>query len=342
MQPHPAVLDRSLEIRVAHHFFDHFVEVENLSRERDIGAVQPRQLQHLADERIEAFDLALQPVQLARDVGGRLACEPEGDAHSGQRRTQLMGDVAQQPRDGAAVGPQLIRHGIEVPRQYREFVAAPLQAGAHARPRIAPHIEILRGERAHSFLDSPDGCAEMLRQPPAGEGADDERHAEDGERDAGQAQCAEDAGPPRHQQHGVVRAVGAGDLRRGASPRPGLVAIEKFQAPLGALGKPASQDVGSVAADDVKLPARKSVLVRRQPLLQGADAAVRQHLGRSNGRGRTALQFRRLIFPRCHGEGDGDAAADDERHRDPEQSEDPQEKTMHAPRSACSPNRARS
>jgi len=33
-----------------------------------------------------------------------------------------------------------------------------LTAAAHR-----PHIEILRGERAHSFLDSPDGCAEMLR-----------------------------------------------------------------------------------------------------------------------------------------------------------------------------------
>src|ERR1700722_19012311 len=45
-----------------------------------------------------------------------------------------------------------------------------------------------------------------------------------------------------------------------------------------------------------------------------------------------ALQFRRLVLARRDGEGNGDAAADDERHRDHEQHEDPQKKTMHGPR----------
>ena len=50
-----------------------------------------------------------------------------------------------------------------------------------------------------------------------------------------------------------------------------------------------------------------------------ADAAVRQDLRCLNGHRRTALQFGRLVFAGGDGESDGDAAADDERHRDPEQ-----------------------
>ena len=77
------------------------------------------------------------PVQLTREVGGRLARQPQRDAHSGERRTQLVRDVAQQLRDGAAIGPQLIRHGVEIARQHREFVPASLESRAHAQPALA-------------------------------------------------------------------------------------------------------------------------------------------------------------------------------------------------------------
>src|ERR1700733_9475391 len=82
LEPDPAILDGPFEVRVAHHFFDHFVEVEGFAHERCIRAVQPRELQNLADQGVETFDLALQAVQLARQVGGRLAGQSEGYTHS--------------------------------------------------------------------------------------------------------------------------------------------------------------------------------------------------------------------------------------------------------------------
>ena len=74
-----------------------------------------------------------------------------------------MRDVAQQPRDGDAVGSQLVGHGVEVPGEHRQFVLAALETGAHA------HLQVLAGQRARARLYAPDRCAQMLRQPPAGE-----------------------------------------------------------------------------------------------------------------------------------------------------------------------------
>jgi hypothetical protein len=60
---------------------------------------------------------------------------------------------------GAAIGLQLIGHGVEIPRQHREFVLAPLESRADA------HVELLgfSGERARALLE----CAESARSSAA-------------------------------------------------------------------------------------------------------------------------------------------------------------------------------
>ena len=114
-----ATLDGAFVVRVAHDLFDHFVEIEILPLEGCIGAVQPRQFENLADETVETLDLTFQAVQLALQIAARMTRESKGDAHSRQWRTQFVRDVAQQLRDGIAVGTQLIRHGVEVACQHR-------------------------------------------------------------------------------------------------------------------------------------------------------------------------------------------------------------------------------
>ena len=54
----------------------------------------------------------------------------------------------------------------------------------------------------------------MLSQPPTGECAHDERNAENGERNRGKAERAEDAGAARREQYRVNRSVRSDDLRR--------------------------------------------------------------------------------------------------------------------------------
>ena len=176
-----------------------------------IGAVQARELQYLADQRIETLDLALQPIQLARKVRRRLARQPQRDAHAGERRAQFVRDVAQQLGGCAAIGPQLIRHGVEVARQHREFVLAPLETGADAHARDFPKPARARllecGEWArvrcsasHQLVSALTTSAmqRMVREI------------------AGRLSAPKMLGRRGTDKHGVDRAVGGDDLRRGA------------------------------------------------------------------------------------------------------------------------------
>ena len=354
-----AALGGALEVRIAHDFLDYLVHIEGLALERRVGAGELRELEHLADQRIQALDFPLQPVELAREIGARLARESEREAHPRKRRAQLVRYVAQQPRDGAAVGAQPVGHGIEITRKHRELVLAALEAGAHA------HIEALAGERSGAFLDPPDRSAQVLCEPPACERAHHERNAQDAKGNARQAERTEDARPVRHEHHGVGRAVGRDDLRQhalrtkvamAARRRAGRLSrwspgrrargrracerggsgvglgdriAEEFQPPRGALGEAPPENVLSARTDDVQITIGRDVLVRGEPLAQRRDAALRKHFGGLQGHRRPALELARLVVASRHGERHGDAAGDDDRHGNPEQHENPYEETMH-------------
>ena len=147
---HRAALHFALEIGVAHDLLDDLIEFELLAFVGRFGTVQPREFQHLADQRVEPLDLVFHSIELARQLRHRLARESDGDPHAAQRRTQLVRNIAQQLGHRGAIGAQLVGHGVEVPRQHRDFVLAPFE------PVLTTRIEVLRGERTRAFLDAPD------------------------------------------------------------------------------------------------------------------------------------------------------------------------------------------
>ena len=128
-----------------------------LALEGRVGAVEACKLQHLADERVEALDLVLHSIELACGIGARLAREAEREAHPREGRAQLVRDVAQQPRDGAAVGAQSVGHGIEIAREHRDLVLAALET-----LRSRAHRDARRRARAR-----PPACAGSARSSAA-------------------------------------------------------------------------------------------------------------------------------------------------------------------------------
>src|SRR6266404_4522847 len=107
------------------------------------------------------------------------------------------------------------------------------------------------------------------------------------------------------------------------------VAIEEFQAPRGAGREIASENVAAIRADDEKIAVVERARVRGEPTFQRRNSARCKHLRGLDRDVRPALHVGRLVLAGRHRDGDGDAAADDERHCDPEQDEDADEQTMH-------------
>ena len=94
--------------------------------------------------------------------------------------------------------------------------------------------------------------------------------------------------------------------------------------------------------EDVNIAVEDRVVVRLEPAPQRRDAAAREHPGRVEREPGAMLQFLRFVFARGDRVRDRDAAPGDDRHREPEQHEDPQEQAMHAATSTCSRSRGRS
>src|SRR6266404_7126936 len=107
------------------------------------------------------------------------------------------------------------------------------------------------------------------------------------------------------------------------------VAIEELQAPRGAWREIASENVAAIRADDEKIAVVQRARVRGEPTFQRRNSARCKHLRGLDRDVRPALHVGRLVLAGRHRDGDGDAAADDERHCDPEQDEDADEQTMH-------------
>ncbi len=227
-----AVLDGALEVRIAHDFLDHLIDVECLALERRVGAVQSRELQHLADQPVETLDFPLQSIELAREVGRRLARQARRATRiraSGERSSCEMS------RSSCVMALRLARSWSAMASKSRASTAS--SSLRPSRPALTRTFKIFGGERARALLDAADGSAQMLRQPPTREGAHHQCDAENRQGDSGQAQGAENARAARHQQHRVGRAIRPDDLRRGAlrtkiarrAPVGGSLAVEELQ-----------------------------------------------------------------------------------------------------------------
>ena len=249
----------------------------------------------------------------------------------------------------AAVGPQPIRHGVEIAGEHRQFVLAVLE------PALTRTSRFSAGERPRALLDAAYGCAQVLREPPAGEGADHQRDAQNHQGDAGQAQGAEDARAAGHEQHRIGRCRRG---RRSAARRAGGGNCRRR--PIAAV--PRSAGAGSAMASRLKNSRRRAALSDRrrprmsrpsgpmmkrsrsaiecsfvrEPVLQRRDAAAGQHLARPGWRGAAGAADSRDSYSRAATvKVTAMLAADDERHRDPEQHENPQEQAVHLPATAA-------
>ena len=103
----------------------------------------------------------------------------------------------------------------------------------------------------------------------------------------------------------------------------------KFEPPRRAVGQAPAEDVMPVRPDDEEVAVGQEVLVFLEPSFS-APTPPREGVGRLNADRGTSLRLRRLELARREGESEGDAAADDQRHRDPEEHENAHEEAVHS------------
>lgn len=138
-----------------------------LERERVAALFEPRQIQQVADDRLELVRLLLDDAEVALPCGG---IEPDLGhaerfdvaAYRRQRRHQLVREVRRElapdavrlgRRERAAL--EILRHPVERPRQRADFVAPPGRSLEHrsvrrrapVRSDRAPAIACARGEK---------------------------------------------------------------------------------------------------------------------------------------------------------------------------------------------------
>ena len=272
---HLAALGGAFERGIAHHLVDHLVDVERLALEGYVGAVEARELQHLADEHVETLDLALHPIELTCGIGARLAREAEREAHPREGRAQLVRDIAQEPREGAAIGAQPVGHGVEFAREHRDLVLAALEARAHA------HVETLR-RRARA---RPPACAGSARSSAARATSSRTRsrrarcreYARRSRAGSARRRCSDGAAPatpcrPCRRAPRSAAATRCGRKLRGGGPRGPA-------APGGP--SPAGPAPGGPAA----VPGRGDPLTRHRTSIRGRTAGAVRRFRRAGGRG---------------------------------------------------------
>ena len=139
-----------LEPRVVDDLADERVEPQHVAA-RCVRRAQARQRHDLANQRVEPLGLALD----ARKIGLRFRAraplrERERHADSGERRAQLVRDVAQQSLLRRDQCLNALGHRVEVPGQRADLVAAARERRADAR------LERAGGERAARLLQPHD------------------------------------------------------------------------------------------------------------------------------------------------------------------------------------------
>ncbi|MNT70450.1 hypothetical protein D3C72_2088410 [compost metagenome] len=131
--------------------------------------MQARQLQRAFDQRVKAFGLALDAVELQRQRGVAAPRQLQRQAQPPQRRAQFVRDIAQQLLAPVHQALQAVGHGIEIARELAQLVGAAGQHGRRARGQLAV------GKRLRGFAQAPHGAGDMPRQRPAQRRRDGQR-----------------------------------------------------------------------------------------------------------------------------------------------------------------------
>ena len=158
-----------LEPRVLDDLVQQAREIQRLARQSR-HRTQMRELQDLADQRIEAFRLKLDAIELPKHRP-RPPSQIRRHAQASERRTQLVRHRSQQVLLGRDQGAHVISHRVEVPRQHAELIATPRELLADARLQIAGR------ERAGARLQALHRVAQVTRERPAHQAAEDSANA---------------------------------------------------------------------------------------------------------------------------------------------------------------------
>ncbi len=89
----------------------------------DHAGLQPRHIEDVADQCVQAADLQLDARELGRGVGA-LRGETGGEAHARERRTDLMGHIAKQLLAAAHQARQACRHLVEGAGEAAELIGS--------------------------------------------------------------------------------------------------------------------------------------------------------------------------------------------------------------------------
>ena len=184
-------------------------ELDFLEGERGRVALEACVVEDVADESIEALGFALHAVELLRRARRVLPREADGHLHAGERRAQLVGDVAQQPLAGRDQRAQALGHGIELAAQHTELVAPARNFGARAC------VEVSAGEQMRGALQPLHRVADRAREQVGDEPADGERECQQARADGPGERWREGPAPRRRiEDHIEDGAIGARDPRR--------------------------------------------------------------------------------------------------------------------------------
>src|SRR5690606_30821940 len=93
---HTFVRGAGLDARILHDLAHEYRQVDRLSCQHRLGSSQLRQLQHLADQRIETLGFQLDAIELASNVLSWSTRQSQRDAHARKRRAQLVRHATQQ------------------------------------------------------------------------------------------------------------------------------------------------------------------------------------------------------------------------------------------------------
>ena len=190
------------------------VQAHRIAAERGGVALGACHLKELADQGVEAAGFLLYAVERGIGIVAG-ACQLDGHAEAGQRRTEFVGDVQQEPAFGRQQGFDAVGHPVESAGELAQFVAA------HA---LGPGAEIAAAKPFHGPLEFANRAGQVQGEPvaqPSGGGHDEDvfrlekpgahmgaRHDEEEPEAAviGRACDGGIAGPEDLIEHAAVRA----------------------------------------------------------------------------------------------------------------------------------------
>ncbi|MCY1287655.1 hypothetical protein D9M70_366540 [compost metagenome] len=344
---------RRLEARIGNDHVDQLRQVEGGAHRLD--RVQARQLQRAFDQRVKAFGLALDAVELQRQRGVAAPRQLQRQAQPPQRRAQFVRDIAQQLLAPVHQALQAAGHGVEIARELAQFVGAARQRGRRARGQVAG------GERLRGFAQAARGAGDMTRQRPAQRRRHRQRKQPECKRDRRQVQdlpARRIERQEQHQQLGALRVARQRDRLRipprharagarhmaavGMAGMAELAGVPHRHQPLGQVvaqprGQRPAQQLVEVAVDDIDVERRRVRVHGPEPAHEARPAV------RGGGCDRVFGQCRRAQAIECveavprHRGGQRHADADNGSHAQPERQEIAPEQRQREQRAHAAP-----